>query len=221
MRDRGRINLVVADDHPLVLSGIEAIIGRQSNFDVVEWCPDGASALAAIRRHRPHIALIDHWMPGCRGLEVLTTLAAEQSATRVVLLTASMPDDELFAAVEAGAAGIILKDSVPDTLMECLREVAAGRRWLPPSFVEEAVRREERRRAAGRELAGKLTAREREILLLAAQDLSNKEIARKLGISDGTVKLHMHSIYQKLGVGRRSTLADLAQRYKDQLGGAA
>jgi RNA polymerase sigma factor (sigma-70 family) len=160
-------------------------------------------------------------MPGLSGRDILTTLAAEQSTSRIILLTASMPDDELFLAMEAGAARIILKDTAPDTLLECLHQVAAGQQWVPHPFVKEAVHREERRRVAGRALAESLTPRQREILLLAALNLSNKEIARKLDITEGTVKLHMHGVYQKLGVSRRSKLADLAKRYKDQLGGAA
>jgi two-component system, NarL family, nitrate/nitrite response regulator NarL len=199
----------------------KGLLGSHSQFKVLEWCHDGTSALAAIRKHRPNIAVVDHSMPDLSGLAILTMLAAEQSTCRIILLTASMPDDELFRAMEAGAAGIILKETAPDTLLECLHEVAAGRQWAPHPFVEEAVHREERRRVAGRALAESLTPRQREVLLLAALNHSNKEIARKLVISEGTVKLHMQSVYEKLGVSRRSKLADLAKRYKDQLGGAA
>lgn len=217
MTEKDAITLVLADDHPLLLAGVRNFIDRQIEFQIVETCHDGPSALAAIRKLRPMIAVIDVRMPGCDGIEILSTLTAENSPTRVVLLTASVQDEQIYVAMEADVAGIVLKKNAPDTLVECLHEVAAGRHWFPDPFVQEAVRREAERRKIGSEIARKLTARERELLLLAAQDLSNKEIARKVDIAEGTAKLHMHSIYQKLGVFRRSALSELAERYMDQL----
>lgn len=217
MTRQREITIVIADDHPLVLRAVESLVESQPDLHVVAQCTDGVTALASVREHRPAIALLDVAMPGHSGLEVLVTLRAEGIATRIVFLTASIMDNEIYAALDAGVDGIVLKDSAPEVLLECLREVAIGGKWYPPELVQQAMEREERRRAEGSEIMAKLTAREREIFLLATRDLSNKEIANKLGISDGTVKLHMHSVYQKLSVYRRSDLTRIAERYRDIL----
>src|SRR5215210_1971560 len=205
------MRVVVADDHPLVLGGLRAVLQAEPGMEIVATAPDGASALAMIRAHEPSIAVLDINMPQLTGLEVLEALEAEGLSTRVVLLTGSASDEQIARAVERGAWGLLLKESAPDTLMACLKTVAGGQRWLPEELVAPAVRRAAERRARDVRLERVLTAREYEIARLIAQGLSNKHISRQLSISEGTVKVHLHRIYEKLGAVNRTSLAMLAR----------
>ncbi|MBL0405684.1 response regulator transcription factor [Microvirga aerilata] len=156
-------------------------------------------------------------MPGCTGVEVLKDIGSRNLRTRVILLTASAGDHQIVEAVERGVYGLMLKDAAADTLLECMRSVSAGRRWLPSDLVGAALEREGEKRAKTGQVENALTAREREIVSLVAEGLSNKEIARHLGVTDGTVKIHLHNIYRKLDVGNRTALTALSLSYRDQL----
>lgn len=210
--------VVLADDHPLVLQGLRALLDGQEEFRIVAACLSGQQALEAIRVHSPDIAVIDVTMPGVNGLAVLGKVVDERLTTRVVLLTASVSDGQILEAVTAGVHGLVLKESAPEMLVSCLRGVAAGRRWLPQDLIKPALDRELQRREQGRRFVRELTAREIEIIRLIADGLSNKAIAGRLTISEGTVKIHLHHIYQKLGISNRAALAALATVQKDQLG---
>ena len=210
--------VVLADDHPLVLQGLRALLDEQEDFRIVAACGSGEQALDAIRVHRPDIAVVDVTMPGVNGLAVLGTVVDERLATRVVLLTASVTDSQILEAVTAGVHGLVLKESAPEMLVNCLRGVAAGRRWLPQEIIKPALDRELQRREEGRRFIRELTAREIDIIRLIADGLSNKAIAGRLTISEGTVKIHLHHIYQKLGISNRAALAALAIVQRDQLG---
>jgi len=203
---------VLADDHPIVLSGLRALLHTQPEVEVVAAAQDGATALEMIRAYEPDIAVLDINMPALTGLDVLDAIEANGLSTRGVLLTGSASDEQIAAGVERGAWGLLLKESAPDTLMECLRIVAAGQRWLPEEVVAPAIRRATERREKDVQLARVLTAREYEIAGLVAQGLSNKHIARRLTISEGTVKIHLHNTFEKLGGGNRTSLAILVQR---------
>ena len=211
------LTVVLADDHPLVLSGLRSLIGSDPGLSVVAVCEDGEAALRAIREHQPAIAVLDFNMPKRDGLNVLGIVAAEQPATRVVLLAAAIGDRDLYSAVERGVYGVVLKDAAPDTLMDCLRGVAAGRRWLPAELVDAAMTREVARRRRAESVAALLTVRERQIALMVGEGRSNKDIARGLNLSEGTVKIHLHHIFQKLGVSTRAGLDDEISRYRDRL----
>lgn len=210
--------VVLADDHPLVLQGLRALLDEQEDFRIVATCGSGEQALDAIRVHRPDIAVVDVTMPGVNGLAVLGTVVDERLTTRVVLLTASVTDSQILEAVTAGVHGLVLKESAPEMLVKCLRGVAAGRRWLPQEIIKPALDRELQRREEGRRFVRELTAREIDIIRLIADGLSNKAIASRLTISEGTVKIHLHHIYQKLGISNRAALAALAIVQRDQLG---
>src|SRR3954447_13618273 len=203
------MRVVLADDHPIVLGGLRALLLADAGVEIVATAPDGAAALAMIRAHEPEIAVLDIYMPRLTGLEVLEALAADGLATRVVLLTGSASDEQIATAVERGAWGLLLKESAPGTLMECLKAVAAGQRWLPEELVAPAIRRASERRATDVRPERVLTAREYEIARLVAQGLSNKHIAHALAISAGTVKIHLHNTYEKLGSVNRTSLAVL------------
>jgi RNA polymerase sigma factor (sigma-70 family) len=152
-------------------------------------------------------------MPGLSGLEVLATAASEGLSTRVLLLTASMEAHESATAAARGAYGVVPKDASPETLISCLRQVAAGRKILPFLLSDEEPRQLQGRRARNgdtQDILSLLTERERQIMQLVSEGLSNKEIGHWLEISDGTIKVHLHNIYQKLSINNRTTLAALA-----------
>lgn len=205
-----RIRVVVADDHPLVLRGIADLLSEAAGFEVVASGSDGHEALEAIRRHRPDLAIVDVRMPEVTGLDVLAAVREEGLPTPIVLLTATITDTELLDAVTMGLNGIVTKNALPDELVRCVREVAAGRRWLPSALLQAAASRERERREQGVRLFAALTQREHEVAVHVAEGLPNRRIAERLNVSEGTVKIHLHNIYQKLGVTNRTSLAAMA-----------
>ena len=218
MKNRSRsISIVVADDHPVVLHGLADVLRSNPDMNVVALCSDGATALEAIRKWAPNVAVLDIAMPGLSGLDVLASITADGLATKVVILTATASDAQLLRAIAAGAQGIVLKEEALTELVRCIRAVAEGRPWLPSAVVNAALERETGRRSESQRLTQTLTIRERQIMVLVAEGLSNKAVGRQLELSEGTVKIHLHNIYQKLQVNNRTTLAALAIAYRDQL----
>ena len=209
------ITLVVADDHPVVLHGIVSLLSIEPDFSVLAACPDGVAALEAIRRHVPDIALLDLKMPRLSGLEVLARVTKEGLPTKTVFLTATTSDRHVLTAITRRARGLLLKETAPDTLVGCLRTVAAGRRWIPPEVMQEALSGAEQRFAELTPVLQSLTLRERQVMDLVADGLSNKEVAQQLALTEGTVKIHLHSIFHKTGISNRTTLAALALHLQD------
>ena len=206
-----KLSVMLAHDHPIVLGGLATLL-RANRFEVVSASANGLDALNALRNIEPDLAVLDICMPGLTGLQVLQHVEDEGLRTRIVFLTASATDEQILKAVTHGAWAIMLKDAAADSLVDCLQNVAKGERWLPPELVSPALSREAERRNESERLDNVLTAREREISILVADGLSNKEIARRTNISEGTVKIHLHNAYQKLGLSNRTSLAGLAQR---------
>ena len=205
----GCVSVILADRYPVFLCGLISVLREQDDFDVVASCCNGTECIQAIRNLSPRIALLDISMPGLSGLEILATAASEGWCTRVLLLTASMEAHELATAAARGAYGVVPKDASPGTLIGCLRRVAAGRRMLPfPG--EEQLQGRRARNGDTQDILSLLTERERQIMQLVSEGLSNKEIGHWLEISDGTIKVHLHNIYQKLSINNRTTLAALA-----------
>lgn len=200
----------IVDDHPLLLRGLENLIAGDPGYMVVGSALDGRSALAMIRREPPDIAVIDLNMPGFSGLDVAVELGKETLATRCVLLTAGASQGQLYDAVIAGVAGIVLKEAAVGTLLNCIRQVAAGGHWLPAEIVGPALEVEASRRIKWQKLSQQLTKREMEIARLAASEMPAGQIASDAGISKGTLKIHMNNIYRKLQVASRSQLSQLA-----------
>ena len=201
--------MVIADRHPVVLQGLMKVLEAEDGFEVVASCSDGRSCIEAIRNLLPDIAILDISMPGLTGLEILTIANSESLSTRLVFFTASIEDRELVMSAAAGAYGIIPKDVEVEILVQSLRQVADGQRLLPvPSA--QAVSREQRNIAVTDNALTVLTDRERQIMRLVSGGLSNKEIGRRLNITDGTIKVHLHNIFQKLEIGNRTVLAALA-----------
>jgi two-component system, NarL family, nitrate/nitrite response regulator NarL len=203
------ISVVLADDHPVVLRGLHDLLARDTRFAVVACSDNGIECLDELRRHTPDVALVDIAMPGMSGMQVLAQAAVEKLPTRVVLLTASRDDRNLATAASSGAYGILLKDASAEEMIHCLYEVHAGRKHLPHALLQSAVTREQARLASERKINEALTDRERELAFLIADGKSNKELAAQLRLSEGTVKVHLHNIYQKLEVKSRVALVAL------------
>src|SRR6266702_7440504 len=208
-------SLVIADRHPVVLQGLTSVLVAQNGLKVVACCSDGHSCIEAIRSLVPDIAIIDISMPGLTGLEILTIANSEGLSTRLVFFTASVEDRELVISAAAGAYGVILKVVAPEILVQSLRQVADGQRLLPLLPSDQTVPRERGTIAITENVLTVLTDRERQIMSLVSEGLSNKEIGRRLNIADGTIKVHLHHIYQKLEISNRTVLAALAILHND------
>jgi DNA-binding NarL/FixJ family response regulator len=217
MTSKTPLTVLLADDHPTFLRGLRGLIADYPEFVIVDAVSDGEAALEIIRETKPAIAVLDIAMPKMSGIDVLNALASRNSATRVVLLTASLSDEHLFQAVAANAYGVVLKSSGDKDLIGSLRRVGSGEKVIPNDLLEAAVVRAARRKSRARFFEHLLTAREAEISNLTIRGMSNKAIARELGVAEGTVKLHLYNIFQKLGVSNRTELAALAHRAKEQL----
>jgi DNA-binding NarL/FixJ family response regulator len=210
-------SIFVADDHPLVLRGLLDLISGEPGFKMLGSCEDGMSALASILELKPDIAVLDYNMPQMTGMDILVALRDAKERPRIVLLTAEMPDYQVFEALQEDVDGLVLKSSAAETLLVCLHHVAAGHRWLPEEFVGPAYTREEARREMAAQFRRRLTERERQIVKAALASQSNKEIARQLKIAEGTVKIHLNNVYSKLGIASRTSLGDVLGSYLDLL----
>ncbi|MFL6199595.1 MAG: response regulator [Thermoanaerobaculia bacterium] len=205
------IRLILADDHPIVLDGLVQLFRVEPGFEVLARCRDGEEALREVRVHRPDVLVLDIRMPRRDGLEVLRTLRQEEIPTRIVLLTAAVEEEQLVEALRLGVGGVVLKEMAPHLLVEAVREVHGGGSWLDKGSVSRIVTKLLHQDEGRREAAGLLTPRELEIVRMVARGLRNRAIAEELLISEGTVKIHLHNIYQKLAVDGRLELAVYAQ----------
>jgi DNA-binding NarL/FixJ family response regulator len=201
------IRIAIADDHPLVLDGLEQLFRLEPDVTVVARCRDADEALKAIRRERPDVLVLDLIMPGGGGLELLRSLAGDDGPMRIVLLTAVIDDDQLLEAIRLGVHGVVLKDMAPKFLVEAVREVHRGAQWLEQGLGGRALRRLLAREQRAGLAARLLSPREREIVRMVASGLRNRAIAEKLGIGEGTVKVHVHNIYEKLDINGRIELS--------------
>jgi DNA-binding NarL/FixJ family response regulator len=205
------ISLVLADDHPIVLEGLVQLFSLEPGFTVLACCVNGEEALRAVRYHRPDVLVLDLRMPGKDGLTVLREMHKEKLPARVVVFAAAVDEDEVLEAIRLGVRGVVLKEMVPKLLVQCVRKVHASGEWLEKRSVACALEKLLKREAGARQLANILTPREREIVRMVASGLYNKEIAQRLALAEGTVKLHLHHIYEKLQVDGRVALTLYAQ----------
>lgn len=203
-------SIFIADDHPIVLSGLTGLVTSEAEFQLVGTAQDGEQALRSIVALEPALAVLDMNMPLLTGLEIARRLGGPPLRTRIVLLAATLSQSEIFDAVAAGVSGILLKEMAPSTLIECLRKVADGMTWLPEDTVGSPLALEAARRDRWRQAFTTLTGREAEVVGLLLSGRSNKEIAYSLQISDGTAKVHVNNIYRKLGVTTRAELLRIA-----------
>jgi DNA-binding NarL/FixJ family response regulator len=202
------IRVVVADDQPLVRSGLAGILATAMDIEVVALACDGREAVELVARHDPDVVLMDIRMPGVDGIEA-TRLVTGSSKARVLVLTTFDLDEYVYGALQNGASGFLLKDAAPEELLHAVRVVAAGDALLAPRVTRRLLSR-----FAGRgsdEPLG-ITEREREVLLLVAEGLSNAEIGERLHITPGTAKTHVARLLMKLEARDRVQLVVFAHR---------
>lgn len=199
------IRILVVDDHPIVRAGVVGLLSDETDFDVVGEATSGEAALEFTRAHEVDVVLMDLRMPGIGGVGATRRIVVEQPSVRVLVFTTYEDDDEILAAIDAGASGYLLKAAPAEELAAGLRGVAAGQTVLAPSIAAQLVTRARQSAAVGEETeAVRLTPREREILVLVAEGLSNPEIATRLFIGESTVKTHLLHAFEKLEVGDRT-----------------
>jgi two-component system, NarL family, nitrate/nitrite response regulator NarL len=209
------IRLVLADDHPVVLAGLDVLFSLEPDFEILARAKNGDEALRFVRQLRPDILLLDLRMPGTDGLTVLREMSREKSPTRAIVLTA-VDGDDVLEAIHLGVHGLVLKDMAPKLVVRCIREVHAGRKWLDRNSATHAVDKLLMRETSRKACLEKLTPRELEIACMIAKGMHNKAVADKLSITEGTAKLHLHHVYQKLNVdGRMGLMRHLRSRGLD------
>lgn len=202
--------ILLADDHPIILSGVEALL-HGSAFEVAGKFSSGAALLARLADLGPDIIVLDMQMPPVSGLDVLRALRERGDNLPVILLTAAIDDRDAAEAVRLGVNGVVLKDTAPESLLLCLTAVGGGRRWIDQPVLQRMLDGPASDRDGGEASAlTTLSERERAVMDQVVRGLRNREIADLLGIAEGTVKVHLHKVYEKLGVGSRTELVILA-----------
>lgn len=198
------IRIVIADDHPIVRSGLTGLLASQADFEVVGEAANGREAVDAVRRTKPDVVLTDLRMPELDGVGAIREMCALVPAPKILVLTTYDTDADILRAVEAGATGYLLKETPREELFAAIRATALGKSVLSPSVASRLVGRA---RESGER---SLSAREIEVLMLVARGTSNKLIARDLEISETTVKTHLLHIFSKLGVDDRTAAVTTA-----------
>jgi two-component system, NarL family, nitrate/nitrite response regulator NarL len=204
-----RIRIVIADRHPIVLEGISSVLATQHDFAIVASCGDAASCIEAIRLLVPDIALVDFGAPEMSRSDLLALANTAGQGTRVVFFVDTAGDDALQKLVADGVCLVLTKHAKPERLVATLRKVVQIRGLASRSHSTGQVAEDPRATGEEKSLT-QLTDRERQIMRLVSEGLSNKEIGRCLNIADGTIKVHLHHIFQKLDISNRTVLAALA-----------
>ena len=204
MSPRARIRILVADDHPVVREGIIASLKPQRDMTVVAEAKDGLEAITLIKEHLPDIVLLDLRMPLLDGLEVVAEVKTLKLAAKVIILTVFESEHDIHRAVKAGARGYLLKDTSPEEILEAIRRVSAGATYLPARIAQklaEGTRKPE------------LSPRELEVLQAVAAGKNDRDTAAQLSITESTVKTHVRSLLEKLGVaGRTAAVMEAVRR---------
>jgi DNA-binding NarL/FixJ family response regulator len=218
------IRIVIVDDHAMVRRGMRDFLDLHDDLAVVGEAPDGLTALEVVAAERPDVVIMDLLMPGIDGIEATRRIKAAQPEVEVVALTSFIEEDRIVGAIEAGAAGFLLKDAEADDLAAAIRAAAAGEVHLDPAVAGIVARRLRGRAAGGGGAAdgspdgpgdrlARLTPRERDVLAAVARGLSNQAIADELGITERTARTHVSNILAKLGLTSRTQAALLAAEH--------
>jgi DNA-binding NarL/FixJ family response regulator len=203
MSKDSEITILTVDDHPLIRDGLAAVIAREPDMRVVAEAGDGEQALEQYRAHQPSVVLMDLRMPVMDGVEAIQAIRGEFPTARIIALTTYEGDEDIYQALAAGASGYLLKDMLRTELIEVIRKVHQGYRAIPQAVAAKLAIHTPR--------IG-LTPREIEVLRLMAEGKSNPEIATALGRAEGTMKIHVQNILQKLGAGDRTQAVTIALR---------
>ena len=193
--------VLLVDDHPMIGAALQMLL-RDSDYELLDRARTAAEATKQIARLKPDLLLLDVHLPDSSGLDVLRRLKNGRSRPKVILLTAGMDESQLLTAAELKPEGMVLKTSDPGLLIGCMDAVVAGERWVDPEIAERTRHAEDRAASAP-----PLTRRERELIELVRQGLRNRDIAAELGVTEGTVKVYLHAIFDKLHVDNRTELA--------------
>jgi DNA-binding NarL/FixJ family response regulator len=202
------IRVLIVDDHPLVRRGLTALLNSAAGIEVVGAASDGEEAVAMAFEERPDIVLMDVSMPGMSGIEAVRRLMRAVPDSRVVMLTSFSQRDVVIESFDSGAVGFLLKDAEPNELINGIRAAARGDAPVSPRAARELLQDRTQRRPLE-----ELTQRERDVLTLVGRGLANKQIAWRLGISEKTVKAHLGSVFDRLGVADRTQAALWAQKH--------
>jgi DNA-binding NarL/FixJ family response regulator len=207
------ITVVLADDHALVRRGLEKLLGADPDIEVIGTASDGREAIKLVAELRPDVVLMDLQMPEIDGVEATRTIvreAPDDKPAQVVVLTSFSDTERIVAAIDAGAVGYLLKDTEPEDLLEGVRAAARGESPLHPRAARQLLTARTKQPPSS---TVDLTRRETEVLGLVRKGLANKQIARRLGISERTVKAHLTSTFQRIGVTDRTQAALWAERH--------
>jgi DNA-binding NarL/FixJ family response regulator len=196
-----KIKVYIVDDHPFVREGLKTFLGTQSEIEICGEAGDGETALKQMIQIQPDIAIIDLHLPGMGGIELTRAVKEAGLFTQVIILSSFCEDDEVIAALEAGALSYLMKDSAPQKLIEAIIAAKSGESLLHPRIAKKLIQKMNRQKES---LIEPLTVKEKEVLAKLVKGKSNKEIAYELEISDTTVKTHVSSILHKLGVNDRT-----------------
>jgi DNA-binding NarL/FixJ family response regulator len=203
-----RIRVLIADDHAIVRSGLAQLVGMADDLDLVGEARDGDEAIEEAARLRPDVVLMDLSMPGTDGIEATRRIVRDVPDVQVLILTSFSDRTRILGAIDAGAIGYLLKHSEPETILAGIRDLRRGGSPLDPTAARILLSQHGQAEAAPTQL----TDREREVLLMVRDGLPNKTIARRLGITERTVKAHLTHVFQRLGVTDRTQAAIWAER---------
>ncbi|HOV27008.1 MAG TPA: response regulator transcription factor [Pseudobacteroides sp.] len=210
-----KIKVLIADDHHMVRQGIKQILELENDIEVVSQASNGEEAVEFARQYKPDVILMDINMPGMNGLQAIEELKKDNDMYRIVVLTIHQDREYLFKTIQLGAEGYVSKDAESSVLIEAIRTVASGNTYVQPNMTNELVKEFNRMstRVKEKEEESVLTSREIEVIGLIAEGLINKEIAKKLYISEKTVKNHVSNIFKKLNVSDRTQAAIYAFKH--------
>ena len=206
------INLIVADPHPVFLLGLERLLTAEAEINLQAMCATAEETLQAVRQYRPDLLILDIGFRDRSGLDLIRDLRQENLPVKVIILAGALDDEQTIETLRLGVQGVLLKNMPTRMLIQCIHNVHAGGQWMEKQSLGHAFEKMLRREAGARRLATILTDRETEVMCLVARGMSNRQIASQLTVGEGTVKVHVHNIYAKLGVNNRVDLTLYAHK---------